>query len=130
MEFDEDEQEKRDFLIGIVRGEIDSPIKRKHIRLPVEVDVQYRTQESADLIDAQLTDISIGGALLVTGEPLPMDTELILQITPPGSVSPISISGVVTYHIPSGGNGLKFLYRDAGGSRRLRELVRRLREEE
>ena len=28
----------------------------------------------------------------------------------------------------NGGTGLKFLYRDGGGSRRLRELVRRLRQ--
>ncbi len=129
VEFAEDESEKRVFLLGTVRGDIESPRKRKHVRLPVEIAAHYRTQESADLIDAQLTDISIGGALLTTPTPLPIDTELILEITPPGSVSPISISGKVTYLVPSGGTGVKFLYRDAGGSRRLRELVRRLRDD-
>jgi hypothetical protein len=43
-------------------------------------------------------------------------------------VSPISISGKVAYHSNGGGTGVKFVYRDAGGSRRLRELIRRMRQ--
>jgi len=129
VEFDAEEGDKRAFLLGTVRGDIASPRKRKHTRLPVEIAIQYRTHESADLIDSRLGEISVGGALLATTSPLPIDTDVILEITPPGSVSPISISGKATYHLPTGGTGLKFLYRDSGGSRRLRELVRRLRDE-
>ncbi len=129
VEFLAEEGDKRAFLLGTVRGEISAPRKRRHSRLPVEIAIRYRTGDSADLIDSHLGEISVGGALLSTQEPLPIDTEVILEITPPGSVSPISISGRATYHLPSGGTGLKFLYRDAGGSRRLRELVRRLRDE-
>jgi hypothetical protein len=54
--------------------------------------------------------------------------DVILEIIPPGAVSPLPISANVTYHLPNGGTGLKFIYRDGGGSRRLRELVRRLRQ--
>ncbi|MCP4448807.1 MAG: hypothetical protein GY811_26260 [Myxococcales bacterium] len=129
VEFNPDEGDKRVFLLGTVRGDIESPRKRQHSRLPVEIPIQYRTHESADLIDSKLGEISVGGALLSTPSPLPIDTEVILEITLPGSVSPISISGKTTYHLPTGGTGLKFLYRDSGGSRRLRELVRRLRDE-
>jgi hypothetical protein len=44
-----------------------------------------------------------------------------------GAAAPIAISSKVSYHVPTGGTGLKFLFRDGDGSRRLRELVRRLR---
>ena len=40
--------------------------------------------------------------------------------------APMSIAGKVAYHAP-GGTGLKFVYRDGGGSRRIRELIRRIR---
>lgn len=129
VEFAADETEKRDFIIGTVSGSLEAPPKRKHTRLPVEVGVRYRTTDSADFQECQLSEISVGGAMLSTQSPLPLETEVILEITPPGAVSPISISGKATYHLPHGGTGLKFVYRDAGGSRRLRELVRRLRDE-
>jgi Tfp pilus assembly protein PilZ len=129
VEFLDEEAEKKEFLLGTVRGDLDAPTKRKHSRLPVEIRVRYRTTESADMLDCQLSEISVGGAMLATPEALPLDTEVILEILPPGSVSPISISGKATYHTPTGGTGLKFVYRDSGGSRRLRELVRRLRDE-
>ena len=38
----------------------------------------------------------------------------------------VSIAARVSYHTPTGGCGLKFVYRDGDGSRRLRVLVRRL----
>lgn len=129
IEFAEDEAEKRDFLLGTISGQLDAPTKRKHTRLPLEIEVRYRTADSADMVACSLSEISIGGAMLATQTPLELETEVILEIMPPGSVSPISISGRATYHLPNGGTGLKFVYRDAGGSRRLRELVRRLREE-
>ncbi len=129
VEFLAEEKPKRDFLIETVRGERVSPTKRKHSRLPVEIAVRYRTSDSADMLECQLREISVGGAMLDTSESLPLDTDVILEIMPPGSVSPLSISGKATYHTDSGGTGLKFVYRDSGGSRRLRELVRRLRDE-
>ena len=67
------------------------------------------------------------GALLTTPEPLPIDTELTLEVTPPGAAAPLAIAGRVSYHVPSGGTGLRFVSRDGDGDRRLRELIRRLR---
>ena len=90
--------------------------------------VRYRTAETAEFTESFLSEISVGGAMLSTPSPLPLDTDVILEVMPPGAVKPISISGKSTYHLPNGSTGLKFLYRDAGGSRRLRELVRRLRQ--
>jgi hypothetical protein len=39
----------------------------------------------------------------------------------------MSISGRVIYHAGAGQTGLKFMFREGGGSRRLRELVRRFK---
>jgi Tfp pilus assembly protein PilZ len=128
VEFDPEETDKRNFIVQTIAGERDPSPRRRHTRLPVAVRVKYRTNDGADMLDAELTEISVGGALLSTGDPLPIDTDIILEITPPGAVSPLSISGKATYHLPNGSTGLKFIYRDGGGSRRLRELVRRLRQ--
>ena len=127
VEFDPDESDKHDFLVETISGDREAAFKRRHTRLPVEIPVRYRTTDSADFSETLLSEISIGGAMLHTEEPLPIDTDVIVELTPPGAVSAISISAQVTYHLPNGGSGLKFIYRDGGGSRRLRELVRRLR---
>ncbi|RMH42912.1 MAG: hypothetical protein D6689_06620 [Deltaproteobacteria bacterium] len=129
VEFDSEEAEKRDFIVETISGERKPTPRRRHTRLPVAVPVRYRLADGdPEMIDADLTEISVGGALLSTREPLPIDADIILEITPPGAVSPLSISGKATYHLPNGSTGLKFIYRDSGGSRRLRELVRRLRQ--
>jgi hypothetical protein len=39
----------------------------------------------------------------------------------------MSISGRVLYHACPGQTGVKFMFREGGGSRRLRELVRRFK---
>lgn len=126
VEFDNEEAEKRDFIIETVKGQRAPTPKRKHTRLPVEIEVRWRTTESAEFMTGGLSEISVGGALLRATVQPSIGTEVILEITPPGAVSPIAISGKVTYH-DKGATGLKFQYRDGGGSRRLRELIRRLR---
>jgi hypothetical protein len=82
---------------------------------------------SPNFVDSAISEIGVGGALLTTQEPLPIDTELTLEVVPPGAAAPIAIAGKVSYHVPSGGSGLRFVSRDGDGDRRLRELIRRLR---
>jgi Tfp pilus assembly protein PilZ len=127
VEFCADEKEKHTFIVQTISGKRGPAPRRRHTRLPVAIAVRYRTSESADFAQSELTEISVGGALLDTAEPIALESDVILEITPPGAVSPLSISGKATYHLPNGKTGLKFVYRDGGGSRRLRELVRRLR---
>ncbi len=127
--FNEDESEKRDFVVQTIRGERGPTRKRRHARLPVDVPIRYRTVDSADFLTSSLTEISIGGCTVKLSETLAVESEVILEVTPPGAVSPISISAQVTHHTDDeGGTGLKFLARDSGGSRRLRELIRRLKQ--
>ena len=125
--FAPEEEEKRRFILAALAGELKPP-KRKHTRIPVAVPVRYRLPGSADMSNGQLSEISVGGALLMApnqGE-ITLGTEVVLEILPPGGQAPMPITGRVAYHA-SNGNGLKFIYRDGGGSRRIRELIRRIR---
>jgi Tfp pilus assembly protein PilZ len=128
VEFAAEEKDKRDFVLRVFGGGTQTgPLrKRKHTRIPVEVPVRYRTEGSAEFHASGLREISVGGALLRTEKLLPLGTEVIVEVTPPGGVSPMAIAGKVAYHAGADA-GIKFLYRDGGGSRRLRELIRRIR---
>ena len=57
----------------------------------------------------------------------PIGTDIVLEITPPGSEASFDLSGRVVYHAGVNQTGVRFLYREGGGSRRLRELVRRFK---
>lgn len=127
IELAPDEQTKLTFLHEVLSGNRTDVPRRRHLRLPVSVAVRYRLANSASFIDSEISEIGVGGALLTTPEPLPIDTELTLEVVPPGAAAPIAIAGRVSYHVPSGGSGLRFVSRDGDGDRRLRELIRRLR---
>lgn len=127
VEFAAEEGPKRTFIVQTVSGQRPPSPRRRHTRLPVELPVKWRTSDSAEFQTGGLSEISIGGGLLRAELQIPLGKEVILEITPPGAVSPLAISGHVTYHGPFTTTGIKFQYRDGGGSRRLRELVRRLR---
>lgn len=122
-----DEQIKLTFLHDVFSGRRTDVPRRRHHRLPVSVNVRYRQANSASYVDSAISEIGVGGALLTTPEPLPIDTELTLEVVPPGAAAAIAIAGRVSYHTPSGGSGLRFVSRDGDGDRRLRELIRRLR---
>jgi Tfp pilus assembly protein PilZ len=127
IELATDEQIKLTFLHDVFSGKRRDVPRRRHHRLPVQVPVRYRLAASSSFVECALSEIGVGGALLVTTEPLPIDTDLTLEIVPPGAAAPLAIACKVSYHTPSGGSGLKFLSRDGDGERRLRELIRRLR---
>jgi len=121
--FEPEEDPKRNFVLRTLAGEV-HPARRRHTRIPVILPVHYRKVGENDATAGELIEISVGGALL-RNERLPMATELVLDIVPPGGAAPMEISGRVSYHA-SGGSGIRFAYRDGGGSRRLRELIRRI----
>jgi hypothetical protein len=123
--FVEGEHDKKEFLLQAAQGEHPDAIKRRHPRIPVALEVCWRRTESPEVNRSLLRDISIGGALLVTDEDLQEGDDIVIEVTTPGGASPIPIAGRVTYHA-NGGCGVKFTYRDGGGSQRLREVVRRL----
>ena len=127
VQLDAEEQTKLTFLHEVLSGKRTDVPRRRHHRLPVSVNCRYRVANSSSFVDSAISEIGVGGALLTTQSPLPIDTELTLEVTPPGAAAPIAIAGRVSYHVPSGGSGLRFVSRDGDGDRRLRELIRRLR---
>ncbi len=127
VQLDVDEQVKLTFLHDVLSGKRTDVPRRRHHRLPVQFACRYRVANSPAFVDSAISEIGVGGALLTTQAPLPLDTELTLEVTPPGAAAPIAIAGRVSYHAPSGGSGLRFVSRDGDGDRRLRELIRRLR---
>lgn len=127
IQLDTDEQVKLTFLHEVLSGKRTDVPRRKNSRLPVQFACRYRLTSSSQFVDSAISEIGVGGALLTTTTPLPLDTELTLEVTPPGAAAPIAIAGRVSYHAPSGGSGLRFVSRDGDGDRRLRELIRRLR---
>jgi Tfp pilus assembly protein PilZ len=123
--FDEPEREKKDFILEIAAGQRESGIKRRHARIPISLAIRWRPADTSGLFEGELREISIGGALLFTSETLTLGDEIIIEVVTPGGADPISIAGKVTF-ASDGGNGIRFLYREGGGSQRLREVVRRL----
>ncbi len=122
-----DEQTKLTFLHEVFEGKRTDVPRRRHPRHPVSVAVKYRLANSASYIESEISEIGVGGALLTTPQPLPLETDLTVEMLPPGAAAPIAIASKVSYHTPAGGTGIRFVSRDSDGERRLRELMRRLR---
>ncbi|HEY3802198.1 MAG TPA: PilZ domain-containing protein [Kofleriaceae bacterium] len=127
VQLDNEEQTKLTFLHDVLSGRRTDVSRRRHHRLPVQFPCRYRVTNSPSFVDSAISEIGVGGALLTTEQPLPLETELTVEVMPPGAAAPLAIAGRVSYHAPSGGSGLRFVSRDGDGDRRLRELIRRLR---
>ncbi len=127
VEFDSDEAAKREFILDVFSGNRAETRRRRHTRLPINIPVRWRPSDSVDMREAGISEISVGGALLRTDETLDLGDEVIIEMTAPGGSVPISIAGKVTYRTEGEGSGIKFLYRDGGGSRRIREVIRRIK---
>jgi Tfp pilus assembly protein PilZ len=124
--FHEEEQEKVQFIRDVAENHaVRQPIRRRHTRIPIELKVRWRLAESSVHSECLVRDLSVGGALLETHEALEVGDEVILEVITPGSAIPIPIAGRVAYRGPFG-CGVRFMYRNGGGSHRLREVVRRI----
>jgi Tfp pilus assembly protein PilZ len=129
IEFLAAEAKRRDFVIAVAKGEIVEMITRRHRRLPVTLVADWRVVCDRDTHHSHVEDIGPGGAFLRTTEFLPPGTEIVLDVTPPGSLRPLAIAAKVCWTRHTEGEegiGVEFKARDAGGTRRLKELVRRL----
>ncbi len=127
--FEADESAKRDFVIETLRGERPATLtrRRKHTRIPIGIPCKVRIATGLDLMEAVLREISVSGGLLMGPIQPPIGTDVVLEIAPPGSEAPFDLSGRVVYHAGENQTGVRFIYREGGGSRRLRELVRRFK---
>jgi Tfp pilus assembly protein PilZ len=128
--FLEAEARRRDHLVTVASGTLtltDAAGKRRYLRVPVDVPVMLAVAGEAAGQSAALTDIGAGGAFVRTESHAAPGTDVVVRLVPPGAVMPMDIAGVVAW-CPSqgGGFGVEFRWRDTGGIRRLREVVRRL----
>jgi hypothetical protein len=127
VRFSTEEAAKRDFVLQTLMGARQATLKRKHTRIPVGMGVRVQLGKEAESIEAELREISVSGCLVAAPVEPANGTDVVLDIVPPGGIAPMSISGRVLYHAGPGLTGIKFMFREGGGSRRLRELVRRFK---
>jgi Tfp pilus assembly protein PilZ len=125
--FDAEESAKREFMVQTLRGARAPTRRRKHTRIPIGIPAKVRITSELESTAAELREISVSGGLLFGALQPPIGTDVVLEITPPGSEASFDLSGRVVYHAGVQQTGVRFLYREGGGSRRLRELVRRFK---
>lgn len=125
------ERASRDFLLAVARGEVIDLMQRRHSRLPVRLEIAWRSRGERERYTAQLEDIGEGGAFIRSTTFQPVGSTVLLEVMPPGGVTPLAIEARIAWTRHSEGEegmGVEFRRRDTGGARRLRELVRRIRE--
>lgn len=130
VEFLEGERAKCDYLLQVARGGDNPRSRRRHERIRVDLPVRWRLEGATDGLQGQLMDVGRGGAFVRTQEPVNgRDTHVVLEIAPPGAEVPMAFTARIAWTGSNGeqtGFGVEWRARDAGGGRRIKELVRRL----
>ena len=129
IQFLTSDAQARDYLLAVARGDSAEMVARRHQRLPVELPILW--QVPGDLQDnaGVLRDIGRGGAFVKTEQPLPNHGDIVLKVSPPGAEVAMPLSARVAWKGHPGGEhgfGVEWKARDAGGTRRIKELVRRI----
>jgi len=105
--------------------------RRRHERSLMALPVFFRPPGAQQPLEGTLRDIGRGGAFVSAGASVPLDVDVILELLAPGAATSMDVIGRVVWTGARGeqvGFGVEWRARDAGGSRRIRELVRRLTE--
>ncbi len=132
VEFLSTEIAKRDYLLDLAKAGDTVRSRRRHERLPVEVPVRWWVTGGTSERRGTLRDIGHGGAFIQCPELAPSDSEVVLELSPPGAQVAMAFTARVAWTAPrngsTGGFGIEWRARDAGGGKRIKELVRRLAE--
>jgi Tfp pilus assembly protein PilZ len=129
IEFLPSEKPKIDYLMDLAKAGDTVRSRRRHERLPVDVPVNWHTPGAAAPARGVLRDIGRGGAFVRSSSPAPSDAEVVLELSPPGAQVAMEFTARVAWTAAVGseaGFGVEWRARDAGGGKRIRELVRRL----
>ena len=123
-----EETVRRDHLVAVASGSLARAAgQRRYLRVPVDVPVTWEVDGEIVRREAALVDIGAGGAYVRCAGGVPTGTDVVLHVLAPGAVAPLDIAGTVVWAPSTGqGFGVEFRWRDTGGIRRLREVVRRL----
>ena len=129
VEFLPGEQAKCEYLLELARGDDSIHTRRRHERIPVDLPILFRPVGSPDGLKGKLRDVGQGGAFVLSAATVPYESQVVLEITPPGAEIPMMFIGRVAWTGHAGDEnvfGIEWRARDAGGGRRIKELVRRL----
>jgi Tfp pilus assembly protein PilZ len=123
------ERGKREYLLDLARAGDARRSRRRHARMLVELQVTWHPPDRLSPQRGTLRDSGPGGAFVVTGDPATHGTDLVLEVSPPGAQVAMALTARVAWlgklH-GAPGFGVEWRARDSGGSRRIREIVRRL----
>ena len=123
------ERPKSDYLLQLARSGEAVKSRRRHERVPVDLAVSWRHEGASEGLRGRLRDVGRGGAFVQTEETVRGDDQLVVEIAPPGAEVPMAFTARVAWTGKVGdehGFGIEWRARDAGGGRRIRELVRRI----
>ena len=129
IEFFKQERAKSNYLLNVANGEFDPQKQRRYPRLPIQLNVAWRSTSETTLISSLTTDLSQRGTFIRTKNLKDAGTPLMMSFAIPKCVKPVNIEGKVVrcQRDPRNqGMGISFRCRDAGGSRRLKEMMNRI----
>jgi len=97
--------------------------------LPIDLPMHWQVPGSIQDNPGVLRDIGRGGAFVMTEEPI-RGNDVVLKVAPPGAEVAMPVSARIAWVAPGQssepGFGVSWRARDAGGTRRIKELVRRM----
>ena len=129
VEFLPGEQAKCEYLLEMASSGASIHSRRRHERVPVDLPITWRPVGSNPGLQGRLRDVGRGGAFVLSPATVPYQSQVVLEITPPGAQIPMAFIGRVAWTGKAGDEnvfGIEWRARDAGGGRRIKELVRRL----
>jgi len=130
VEFLASEAQKREYLLAVARGSTAEMSARRHQRLPIDLPVHWQIPGTLQDNRGVLRDIGRGGAFVMTSAPVQAETDVVLKVAPPGAEVEMPVSARIAWIAPGEsvepGFGVAWKARDAGGTRRIKELVRRM----
>ena len=129
VEFLPGEQAKCEYLLGMASSGASVHSRRRHERVPVDLPITWRPVGSNVGLQGKLHDVGRGGAFVLSPATVPCQSQVVLEIAPPGAEIPMAFIGRVAWTGKAGDEnvfGIEWRARDAGGGRRIKELVRRL----
>ncbi len=131
VEFLASEGQTHDYLRSVARGDTTAMSARRHQRLPLDLPVLWQVPGTRQENPGVLRDIGRGGAFVLTEQSLEGQTDVVLKMAPPGAEVAMPVSARIAWiarGTSSGdaGFGVAWIARDAGGGRRIKELVRRM----
>lgn len=130
VEFLASEAQTRDYLLSVARGDAAAMSARRHQRLPLDLPVLWKIPGTRQENTGVLRDIGRGGAFVMTAQSTGGETDVVLSVAPPGAEVATPVLARIAWVTPGKssepGFGVAWRARDAGGGRRIKELVRRM----